>query len=603
MIARVCLVITFLLIPHSLASAQNPLLAAKKSLAVVEVAKPSPANVTTSMMDTLSKDSEALSKTASSVLSTTISSLSLLILLLIFSKLIIHKLRPKSEIAIENFAVGSGKEELNNVLPGLTQMAREELIREIINVRQKVNKNLGSFGPKGYRMSRTSPLLQKASENRLPSLLTSIKEFIPGQLNPIVQIINVFNILFPSSGTKVTCILQSKGNFPEILGITIEITDSTGEFPPRIYTIWESLSRKSLNLQFDLLEKDRYIALLKPAACSLALELSRREMRKSLNRVIDRSELHIFFGMINSEYAKIYGDFFYQLAIEDLERAIEIKSDLYQPYEYLADIYNIQWQKKQEKDLLDKALANYQIAYQLIVHNENDRKSFQGWLSNPLESLTEIIFRYASLLYLKQFSSREMKKIYSRAKTLSRHGNVLSKYRSRTSKQLANDKKRVRVAETLVRLNLAEENSDEGKKLFQGIEDIWQVYEQDNSTDLSEMDSICLYNLSVLFLTYQRRNSGDQTDSETMFKQACRYLLYSCEKSPEYWNWAMEDQDLKELHDLIPELKDSLLTKKKECERILKSQKIEKSAMRGIIDEIIDNLKQKPLYFTKDLIV
>jgi hypothetical protein len=168
---------------------------------------------------------------------------------------------------------------------------------------------------------------------------------------------------------------------------------------------------------------------------------------------------------------------------------------------------------------------------------------------------------------------------------------------------LANDKKRVRVAETLVRLNLAEKNSDEGKKLFQGIEDIWQVFEQDNSTDLSEMDSICLYNLSVLFLTYQRQNPGDQADSETMFEQACRYLLYSCEKSHEYWNWAMEDQDLEELHDLIPELRDSLLAKKKEYERILKTQKIEKTAIRGIIDEIIDNLKQKHIYFTRNLIV
>ena len=304
MIARVCLVIAFLLIPHSFASAQNPLLATKNSPAETVAAKSSPGSAANPMMDNLSKDSEALGKTASSILSTTISILSLLILLLIVMKLLIHRFRPKSEIAIENFAIGSGKEELNNVLSGLTQMAREELIREITNVRQRVNKNLESFGPKGYRMSRTSPLLQKASENRLPSLLTSIKEFIPGQLNPIVQIINVFNILFPSSGTRVTCILQSKGNFPEILGITIEITDSTGEFPPRIYTIWESSSRKAYELQFDLLDKDRYIMLLKPAACSLALELSRREMRKSLNRVIDRSELHIFFGMINSDYAK-----------------------------------------------------------------------------------------------------------------------------------------------------------------------------------------------------------------------------------------------------------------------------------------------------------
>ena len=112
--------------------------------------------------------------------------------------------------------------------------------------------------------------------------------------------------------------------------------------------------------------------LLKPATRWLAVELSKREMLANvpwyyLGNWCKRyqSQIHNFFGVINYASAPTHGSFFYQLAIEDLQAALELDPNWYQPYENLGDTYSTQGREFQENkriNLQRQAILQYEKA-------------------------------------------------------------------------------------------------------------------------------------------------------------------------------------------------------------------------------------------------
>ncbi|MEO1432994.1 MAG: hypothetical protein AAFV71_28795 [Cyanobacteria bacterium J06633_8] len=299
-----------------------------------------------------------------------------------------------SQLVFDNFTNASGAEAMDLVLPGLSQLGRERLVGQMKGVHERLKQHINSSGLPSYPPPDKLPLPQATPDERLSNLVASLNEFTPDQIDPLV---NLLKIIFPPYGTKVTSILQSQGEDYNRLGITFEVADIQGHVASRLYTIWEEnpsesqhatviktlakkSSRRNANneeVELPAIEeypelKDRFRVLLKPATRWLALELSRREMLANvpwyyLGNWCKRyqSQIHNFFGVINYASAPTHGRFFYQLAIEDLQAAIELDPNWYQPYENLGDTYSTQGREFQENrrvNLQRQAILQYEKA-------------------------------------------------------------------------------------------------------------------------------------------------------------------------------------------------------------------------------------------------
>lgn len=307
---------------------------------------PSPSKSTTPISK-FADDLEALDKSlttiAFSLAKAVVSLLSLLLLYRLVS-LIVYR---SSQLIIDNFSNATGVDELDKALLGLGQIAREMLVQEMKGVRQQVKKHIKGVGPEASTLPDKSPLPQLTPDQRLADLVASLKEFTPDQIDPILSLLQ---ILFPPFGTKVTTILQSQGQEHNCLGITFEITNIEGRIASKLYTIWEPTDDTSANAQKDSSQqmlKDRYKALFRSAIRWVALELCRREMLTAvpwtyLGRRYNRyhAEVHNFFGALNQASVPTHAKFFYELAIDDFQQAIDLYPDWYQPYENLANVYS-----------------------------------------------------------------------------------------------------------------------------------------------------------------------------------------------------------------------------------------------------------------------
>jgi len=299
-------------------------------------------------------DLEVVEKNVTRIFQIFVKMLAVLLSILIVYRLILMIFQRSSQLIIDNFINASDAGEMNSVLPGLSQLARERLVGEMKGVHQRMKEHIINQGPQTYHPSDKLPLPQTCPDQRLGDLVTSLSEFTPEQMHPAVKMLKV---IFPPLGTKVTSILQSQGKEYDRLGITFEITNIEGRLSSKLYTVWESqdsVSKEAL--------KDRYRKLLGSAIRWLALELSRREMVAAvpwyyLGRKRDRyqAKIYNFFGLLNLASAPTNGKLFYFLAIEDLQQAIVLYPEWFQPYENLADTYS-----SFGGETLDKECLNYQ---------------------------------------------------------------------------------------------------------------------------------------------------------------------------------------------------------------------------------------------------
>ncbi len=271
------------------------------------------------------------------------------------------------QLVIDNFTNASGAEELESILPGLSQLARERLLREMKVVHQRVQEHIQRVAPNTYRSTDQIPLPSSIPDQRLTELVTSLKDITPEQIDPLVQLLE---IIFPPYGTKVTAMLQSRGEAEQKLGISFEIIDIQGHHASKLYTIWESGEEQNVNSGF----RERYRRLLRTATRWLAIELCRREMVAPVpwfyfgdKRNHYQAQIHNFFGVLNQASAQTHGKLFYNIAIDDLKESIKLDPNWYQSYDNLGETYSLLGRIEEGKKrihYLKEAIAFYNRAYQ-----------------------------------------------------------------------------------------------------------------------------------------------------------------------------------------------------------------------------------------------
>ncbi|MGF1676063.1 MAG: hypothetical protein ACFCUV_20615, partial [Rivularia sp. (in: cyanobacteria)] len=425
----------------------------------------------------------------------------ILLSLILIQRIILLIAFRTSQLVIDNFTNASGAEGMDFVLPGLSQLGREKLVREMKGVHQRLREHIRVSGLRTYRPPDKLSLPQSTPDERLSSLVASLNEFTPDQIDPLVSLLK---ILFPAYGTKVTSILQSQGEDYRRLGITFEITDIEGRIASRLYTIWEetetqtviktlpkkeskTVTDQEIELELPIIEsypelKDRYRALLKPATRWLALELSRREMLANvpwyyLGNWCKRyqAQIHNFFGVINYASAPTHGSFFYQLAIEDLEAAIELDPNWYQPYENLGDTYSTQGRELQETAKINRQ-------------------------------------RQGILQYEKALARCEDETVRRRIKVGKAMAQLLTK-----------DQILVQEAQTEIQL----------------LEKQWNAQ--------SELSPRFLYNLASWYAIFTAQNNGDEQTKQ----KARHYLVYALLRDSDrnLWDWASKDPDFQAVRE------------------------------------------------------
>jgi hypothetical protein len=427
-----------------------------------------------------------------------------------------------SQLIVDNFTNASGAEGVEFVLPGLSQLGRERLVREMKGVHQRLKEHIDVNGLRTHRPPDKLPLPQTTPDERLSNLVASLNELTPEQIDPLVSMLK---IIFPSYGTKVTSILQSQGADYNRLGITFEITDIQGYGASKIYTIWEETATESLTdtviktvaktaytavsqrenevdeEEFELPSfetypelKDRFRLLLKPATRWLAVELSKREMLANvpwyyLGNWCERyqSQIHNFFGVINYASAPTHGSFFYQLAIEDLQAAVEFDPNWYQPYENLGDTYSTQGREFQE----------------------NKRINLQ---------------RQAILQYEKALARCEDETV----------------------------RRRIKVGKAMAQLLTKDEIFvDEAQKEIQLLEKQWNAE--------SDLSSRFLYNLASWYAIFTAQNNGNEQTKQ----KARQYLVYALLRDSDrnLWDWASRDPDFQGVRERFTDLQYLLMKK------------------------------------------
>ncbi|AFY53510.1 hypothetical protein Riv7116_0933 [Rivularia sp. PCC 7116] len=447
----------------------------------------------------------------------------ILLSLIVIQRIVILITFRSSQLVIDNFTNASGAEGMDFVLPGLSQLGRERLVRDIKGVHQRLKQHINSSGLRTYPPPDKLPLPQATPDERLSNLVASLNDFTPDQIDPLV---NLLKIIFPPYGTKVTSILQSQGEDYNRLGITFEVADIQGRVASRLYTIWEENPTETVpdtviktlannssitnaeDEEFELpaIEtypelKDRFRALLKPATRWLALEISRREMLANvpwyyLGNWCKRyqSQINNFFGVINYASAPTHGRFFYQLAIEDLQAAIELDPNWYQPYENLGDTYSTQGREFQE----------------------NRRVNLE---------------RQAILQYEKALARCEDETV----------------------------RRRIKVGKAMAQLLTEDENLvEESRKEIQLLEKQWNAE--------SDLSSRFLYNLASWYAIFTGQNSEDKQTKQ----KARQYLIYALLRDSDrnLWDWASRDPDFQAVRERFTDLQFALMNKLNEVNEL-----------------------------------
>lgn len=340
---------------------------------IIAIPTPSQANKISISVTKLTNNLEVAERTVTKLVFVLVKVLAVLLSFLIIHRMILLIFYRSSQLIVDNFTNASNADELDKVLPGISQLAREKLVTEMKGVSQRVKEHIITQGLKTYHPPDKLPLPQTTPDQRLTDLVASLNEFTPEQIHPAMHILKV---VFPPSGTKVTSILQSQGKEYNRLGITFEITNIEGRFSSKLYTVWESVKDNAEIPQQAL--KDRYWTLLGSATRWLAIELSRREMVSSVpwyllgqRRNSYQAKIYNFFGAINQASAPTCGKLFYKLAIEDLQQAIVLYPDWFQPYENLADTYSSLGRETTDKECINRQRQAI-LQYDEAIHRCED---------------------------------------------------------------------------------------------------------------------------------------------------------------------------------------------------------------------------------------
>ncbi|NEQ18797.1 MAG: hypothetical protein F6K28_01670 [Microcoleus sp. SIO2G3] len=102
---------------------------------------PSPSKSTTPISQ-FANDLEALDKSLTTIVFFLAKAVVAVLSILVLYRLVLLIVYRSSQLIIDNFSNASGADELDKVLPGLSQLAGEILVQEMKNVRQQVKEHI-----------------------------------------------------------------------------------------------------------------------------------------------------------------------------------------------------------------------------------------------------------------------------------------------------------------------------------------------------------------------------------------------------------------------------------------------------------------------------
>ncbi len=362
---------------------------------------------TPTLSDKIITCADNINKALTSILLFLVNFLAILIVILLGLFLIwrIWRLSQVSNLVIDTFNNSTGNDDLDKALSGLNQLTRENLVRVIDRVRQRVIK-YRDLGPRQYHPAYKNPPPATTVDQGLNNLLASLKG-VPSA-GPLQTALQLMSLLFTSRGIKVSTTLQKKGDTP-LFGISLEVTDLQGRQEPKLVTLWEPSpppkrvsDDKSNNWLYKLISwpktvqphpvekqvpdvtetpEDHFLTLLGPgpAVRWLAIELTQRSMETQRPRIriwqikYYCSRMYNFIGDLYQSSFLTYYDYsaFGDVAADNFKLAVEKDKEWFQPHENLADTYII-WVKGErskpgqpDKGLLYQAISQYNQASRL----------------------------------------------------------------------------------------------------------------------------------------------------------------------------------------------------------------------------------------------
>jgi hypothetical protein len=144
---------------------------------------------TTSGVAKLVGGAETLTTLLTKSLVALVTLLALLTVLILVGRLV--RLRLRRQLVVADLVNASGSDELDRRLIGLSQLAREELVRQISRVEQKINASIAETRLPDYspELDR-QPLPSSTPDQGVTKLATSLTAFVGDKAGPAVTLVN-----------------------------------------------------------------------------------------------------------------------------------------------------------------------------------------------------------------------------------------------------------------------------------------------------------------------------------------------------------------------------------------------------------------------------
>lgn len=426
---------------------------------------------------------------------------------------------------------------------GLNQLTREDLSPQLKYVKRFV-PGLQFFN------QRADAVLSDPLQTTLDTLDKAMSgdAFKSGEIGAALQLLN---LLISPRGSNVTITLQSKGDLPATLGMSIEVADLQGKQKPTLHTIWESLPTvddKSpiLSVPNKTIDPEAlgYYTLGQLYEKRAAYDEAKSQYESALSKQPDYQDAidHLKLVLDNRQtteehYIALQKPVARWLAIEIVKRSMEAKPRLQfiktTPWfsirenkkredEYRAKLYNLIGEiYESSSQLLPICPSFYDLA---IQHFELARESNKSWFQ-PYENLADTYVMMVQGTPASKPLSDEDRKI--------RLTQALYNYQIALRKCLDEEqKRRIKVGEAIAQLMT--DHPKEANSIITNIESHWT----EKCGAAAEKDSLLLYNLACWYGIVVSK-----APDEKAAQDARRYLAYSLgrDETQELWTWAVAD--------------------------------------------------------------
>ncbi len=182
---------------------------------------------------------DAVTKIVTAILKALGGALLIVLLAAVLGRFIILLRRPP-QLVIEKISNATGDNDVDKAADGISQLSRERLLSALDYASGWVRQYLRDLLGREHPNLEQYPPPSGVTDASIATLVTAIKESVPAQIKPAVQLLSV---VFQEKGTRVSATLQRRIAVPDTpgqLGISFVVADIRGKRAPTLQTIWES---------------------------------------------------------------------------------------------------------------------------------------------------------------------------------------------------------------------------------------------------------------------------------------------------------------------------------------------------------------------------